>query len=217
MESTADKVVEGIRARETVRRYAVLERAVDKVPPGLTPEQFEKLLSTIASRLPTPKDAEPEEGKVVEGLINGYHEQALLQARAQFWFSVVIASIGFIWILYTGWQIELDQPSSALKTIPGVIMDAVAVLFFRQAAETRQRATDLYDRLRKDKQLATSIDLVETIGDEKVRSAVQAQIALYLAGLDPVAIDLTAFLGGTAKRNQRDRRKKSPEEPADEA
>jgi hypothetical protein len=134
------------------------------------------------------------ETDAVEGLISGYHEQALGQAQAQFWFSVVAATAGFAWILYAAADIRPDNAATVLKTIPGMVMDAVAFLFFRQASETRQRATDLYDRLRKDKQSAASVKLVSSIEDERVRSAVKAQIALHMAGLDPSPINLTNFL-----------------------
>jgi hypothetical protein len=137
---------------------------------------------------------QPRSADAVEALISGYHEQALSQARAQFWFSVVAATAGFIWILYAATDIRPDNIASVLKTTPGVVMDAVAFLFFRQASETRQRATDLYDRLRQDKQAAASVELVSSIEDNRVRSAVKAQIALHMAGLDPNPIDLSNFL-----------------------
>jgi len=130
----------------------------------------------------------------VERLISSYHEQALGQARAQFWFSVAAATIGFVWILWAGSGIDPSHAVSAMRTIPGMILDAVAFLFFRQAAETRQRATDLYDRLRRDKQMSESAALVASIEDGRLRSVVKAQLALHMSGLAPNAIDLGAFL-----------------------
>lgn len=73
-------------------------------------------------------------------------------------------------------------------------MDAVAFLFFRQAKETRQRATELYDKLRLDKKIAESATLVASIEDTRLRSAVKAQLALHMSGLEPNPIDLSAFL-----------------------
>lgn len=136
--------------------------------------------------------------KPVELLVNNYHEQALSQARVQFWFSVVAATLGFIWILYAGTGIQADKPGTVSKTIPGIVMDAVAFLFFKQAAETRQRATELYDRLRKDKQLTESSSIVASIEDTRLRSAVKAQLALHMSGLEPKPIDLGAFLSAPA-------------------
>jgi hypothetical protein len=81
-----------------------------------------------------------------------------------------------------------------MKILPGAVMDAVAFLFFKQATETRQRATELYDRLRTDKRNTESVNLVSSIEDVKVRSAVKAQIALHMSGLNPSPIDLTNFL-----------------------
>ncbi len=129
-----------------------------------------------------------------ENLIAGYHEQALNQAKVQFWFSVFAATVGFAWILYAGTGIDTPSVTTALKTLPGAIVDLVAFLFFRQAAETRQRATDLYDRLRADKQSTEVMELVASIEDVTVKSAVQAQIALHKAGLAPTPIDLMRFL-----------------------
>ena len=70
-------------------------------------------------------------------------------------------------------------------------------MFFKQAAETRQRATDLYDRLRRDKQTSDSINLVASIEDVRVRSAVKAQMALHMTGLEPAPINLTQFLSAS--------------------
>jgi len=132
--------------------------------------------------------ARPPEQTAVASLVTGYHEQALSQARAQFWFSVVAATVGFALIIYKGFQIDTFGDST--KILPGVVVDTVAFLFFRQASETRERATELYDRLRRDKQLSESVSLVSSIEDTKVRSVVKAQIALHMSGLTPNPIEL---------------------------
>jgi hypothetical protein len=147
-----------------------------------------KSLTAAMNEIANEKQSSP----AIEALIHGYHEQALSQSSTQFWFSVAAATIGFAWILATG--ITADSIIAAFKVTPGVILDAVAFLFFRQASETRQRATDLYDRLRRDKQMGDSILLVASIEDTRVRSAVKAQMALHMAGLEPSPINLTQFL-----------------------
>lgn len=138
---------------------------------------------------------------LVEGLVNGYHQQALSQARVQFWFSVVAASVGFLFILYSAMTGVGSSFEVALKTVPGVVIDAVALLFFRQAEQTRERATALYDRLRTDSQMAKATHMVNSIDDMQIRSAVKAQIALHMAGLKPKEIDLPTFLSSHAKPN----------------
>jgi len=90
--------------------------------------------------------------------------------------------------------IDPKQFVTISKTLPGLAVDLVAGLFFRQAEETRQRATALYDRLRADNQRSQAVTLVESIKDERVRSAVKAQLSLHMAGLEPSPIDLSAFL-----------------------
>lgn len=144
----------------------------------------------------------PEARDAIGKLITAYHEQALSQARVQFWFSVIAATIGFVMILYGGFGVVTDSGATVARILAGLTLDAVAALFFKQASETRQRATELYDRLRRDKQLNESVALVASIEDIRVRSAVKAQIALQMSGMQPAAIDLTKFLSGEAGRNE---------------
>jgi hypothetical protein len=192
-----------LHTEQVARKAATVERVIERIPIGLTREQFSELLTSVADRLPTPLPT----GlglSAVESLINNYHEQALSQARAQFWFSVVAATVGFAWILYAGSTVTPENLASLWKTLPGAVMDAVAFLFFRQASETRQRATELYDRLRRDRQMSDSAILVSSIDDVRLRSAVKAQLALHMSGLSPTPIDLGAFLSGDRSSVERD-------------
>lgn len=184
-----DRIARTLHAGHDAEKEAAIEKVVEKISAD-TPRS--EILQLVASLQALTK-SQPE-AAAVEGLISGYHEQALAQAQAQFWFSVAAATTGFAWILYAGTDIKPDNLLSVMKTFPGVVMDAVAFLFFKQASETRQRATDLYDRLRRDRQTANSVALVSSIEDFRVRSAVKAQMALHMAGLQPSPIDLSNFL-----------------------
>ncbi len=138
-----------------------------------------------------------DDTELVQDLVTGYHQQALSQAKVQFWFSVVAATAGFVFIIYSASDVTLDNLASTLKILPGVIIDAVALLFFRQAEQTRERATALYDRLRTDNQMRNAKAIVESIEDVQIKSAVKAQMALHMAGLKPKEIDLPTFLSGS--------------------
>lgn len=183
-----------LEKEEASRKTTVMEKVIEKIPVGLSSEQFTALINEISTRLPTHETQSTVPSMAVENLINTYHEQALSQAKMQFWFSIIAASVGFAWILVAASDIRADNFMTISKTLPGMVIDAVAFLFFRQASETRQRATELYDRLRKDKLMTESVKLVASIEDLKVRSAVKAQIALHMSGLEPNPIDLTRFL-----------------------
>ncbi len=99
-----------------------------------------------------------------------------------------------MYILYASTLIDGESFVSYFKVLPGVIIDAVAALFFRQAEKTRERATELYDRLRKDRQMTRAESVVSSIEDVRIRSAVKAQIALHMSGLVPKEIDIRAFM-----------------------
>ncbi|MEI2581926.1 TRADD-N-associated membrane domain-containing protein [Scytonema sp. PRP1] len=119
-------------------------------------------------------------------LIESYHTQALTQAAAQFWFSVSAATIGFLFIMYIGFFYSLKrQPQlTLLNTLPGIAIEAVAALFFKQAEDTRKRATELYDRLRLDDKQTQAITLIESIENQDLRDFVKAQWALQIVGLE---------------------------------
>ncbi len=185
-----EAIAQVARADEDARRNAILS-VIEQSISSTASKEFPEALDRLRAAIPLVVE---KESPAVENLVSSYHQQALSQANAQFWFSVAAATVGFGWILYAGTGIEAANPVTAVKTLPGVVMDAVAFLFFKQASETRQRATELYDRLRRDRQSDGSVALVATIVDVKIRSAVQAQMALHMAGLQPTPIDLTKFL-----------------------
>ena len=128
-------------------------------------------------------------------LIESYHTQALTQAAAQFWFSVSAATIGFLFIMYIGFFYSLKrQPQlTLLNTLPGIAIEAVAALFFKQAEDTRKRATELYDRLRLDDKQTQAITLIESIENQELRDFVKAQWALQIVGLESHAVDFAPY------------------------
>lgn len=201
----AAEIARTVREEREGRRAAVAEvLAAEAIGTGPTPERFREILETALAAIAQGESI----SRPVEQLVNNYHEQALNQAKVQFWFSIIAATIGFVWILYAGAGIQGTADTGMLvvakvsKTFPGVVMDAVAFLFFRQAAATRERATELYDRLRKDKQLTESAAIVASIEDVRLRSAVKAQLSLHMSGLQPNAIDLSAFLTAPSAGSQ---------------
>jgi C4-type Zn-finger protein len=193
-----EHIAEAVKSEEATKRAMALEAAVRSIAQGQdSNKKIVESLEEISLRLASASDGSKQ--NAVEGLITGYHEQALSQAKAQFWFSVIAATTGFAWIIYSGSKIQIENLATAMGILPGVVMDTVAFLFFKQASATRERATELYDRLRKDKQATEAVTLVAAIEDPKVKSAVQAQLALHMAGLQPAAIDLTRFLEANEK------------------
>ncbi len=165
----------------------------EKMPAGISAEQLEgKIAQAIQDNLAILSKNAQEGLDFVSELVNGYHQQALSQARIQFWFSVVAATVGFAYILVAATRANDGTLAIVLNSLPGVVIDAVAFLFFKQAEQTRERATALYDRLRQDSQVEGAREMVESIDDIQIRSLVKAQIALHMSGLSPKELDLQA-------------------------
>lgn len=197
--AASEAQLESIKAR-------VAESLIEKLPPGASSVEIAKQLSTqfrIGGDVVI-NQVVKESGGLIQDLVSGYHQQALSQAKVQFWFSIFAASIGFAYILFSATGVTINELSSLMRILPGVVIDAVAALFFRQAEQTRQRATELYDRLRKDSQLSMAQKLMETIEDPRIKSATQAQIALHMAGLEPKEIDLTKLIAVNSHTENKD-------------
>lgn len=132
---------------------------------------------------------------LVEGLVENYHKQALRQASIQFWFSALAAIVGLLFIVISlSLSESLTVYEKIIGTLPGVTIDLLAALFFKQAEQTRQRATELYDRLRLDNEREESIKLIETIDEPLLKSIVKAQLALKIGGVDASLSDLSSIL-----------------------
>ena len=167
---------------------------------GLNTEELSsKLLSKleIAGYIFMKKDS-----KLIKNLVNSYHQQfssyhqeALCQARIFFWFSVVAFTIGFCCILYGAYFFSAtDNWPTVVLVLPGFAINAVAVLILKQAEQTRQRSTELYDLLRTDNQVAKAKVLLSSIEDVKIRSIAQVQIALHMSGVSTKNLDVTRLI-----------------------
>jgi Cyanobacterial TRADD-N associated 2-Transmembrane domain len=107
-----------------------------------------------------------------------YHSQAISQANILFWFSLAVATAGFILTSYL--MLSFSQAGNLqllLKSLPGTVIEVFAVISFRQAREARQRATALYDRMRQDKLLADVMLLLDSIDDPKLRNVMKARLS----------------------------------------
>ena len=128
-------------------------------------------------------------------LLKNYHEQALQQSKIQFWFSLIVASIGFIFILVNVIiYFFVSDKIYLLNAIPGVVMDAIAFMFFKQSSDIRNRATEHFDRLRTDNQKQKSLDLVGKITNTKLKDLIYAQIAINTSGVNTTADDFSKIV-----------------------
>jgi hypothetical protein len=162
---------------------------------NIAAHEFSHLIFTfdaIQKEIEKKKNNEITEASI---LIRNYHEQALHQSKIQFWFSVIAASIGFIFILanviiyfFNNEKIYL------LNIIPGIVMDAIAFMFFKQSNEVRHRAVEYFDRLRTDNQKQKSLDLVGKITNTKLKDLIYAQIAINMSGVNTTADDFSKIV-----------------------
>lgn len=125
----------------------------------------------------------------IEELIQDHHKQAIMQSTVQFWFSLFASVVGFIFIItIIVVSKDLQWYEYIAKIFPGIVIEAVSVLFFSQSKETRERASDFLNKLREDRQFTKSIGIVDTITDEKLKSLIKAEIALRLCGVQDIDV-----------------------------
>jgi len=116
-------------------------------------------------------------------LLELYYNQALQQANIQFWFSIIAATLGFVFIFAVIFFGKGETWSeSILKTFPGAIIEVISALFISQSRETRERATNLFGELHYDNKIEKSVEIADTIDDTAVKSDIKAKIALHIIG-----------------------------------
>lgn len=120
-------------------------------------------------------------------LLELYYNQALQQANIQFWFSIVAAVLGFIFIFIIIF-IGNDKAwyEYILRSMPGAIVETVSVLFINQSKETRERATNFFKELNYDKKIERSVEIANTIENSDTKSDIKSKIALHIIGIDDV-------------------------------
>jgi hypothetical protein len=78
---------------------------------------------------------------------------------------------------------NLKSAEGVIGIIAGVILDAVAALFFVQSNRARALMTEYLDRLRTDRRFEEGLAIVPKIEDPKVRAEVQSKLALSLTSV----------------------------------
>jgi len=113
-----------------------------------------------------------------------YYAQVLAQSKTSFWFSLIFASIGFSVIVFAVFSYNnVNVGTSAVQLIAGVVIDAVAALFFVQSKNAQKSMGEFFDKLRKDRQQVESRTLCDSISDKKAQDALRVQLSLYYAGI----------------------------------
>jgi hypothetical protein len=202
-----EDIATALSAEAKERQARASELLAEKLPPVNSTPELLAALEKLTARIALFEENEPSGlAMELEKRADEYQAQALQQASVQFWFSLMAAVVGFSMIVYVvATSVNSTEFQLIVKSLPGIAVEAVAALFFTQARETRQRATELYDRLRSDRttledrlhldtRRAQSLALVETIDDVNVRAAVKAQLALHLVGVESSLADFNPFL-----------------------
>ena len=152
-------------------------------------ETVEKTNSNQQGKFDRAKIVNNKSNEKLDQLIQNHHSQALSQSKIQFWFSLIAAVVGFIFIIIMVCLASTNVwYEYIVRILPGAIIEAVSVLFFSQSRETRERASDFLNRLREDKQYEKGIAIAESISDEKLKSILKAEIALRLCGITDINI-----------------------------
>ncbi|AIQ73904.1 hypothetical protein NST28_11805 [Paenibacillus sp. FSL R10-2791] len=196
------KKLEDEETRKTVKEYLNARYSTNDLSASITvPEKGNVLygppddsqINKVIDQLNSTQTQDDPGWKLVETLVKNYHKQALTQANVQFYFSVAAAVTGLILLSYTLLS-HSPADEKALSSIPVVITEGIAALFFKQAEQTRQRATELYDRLREDNVQNLSIELINSIEDENLRSVVKSQLALKMGNVDSTITELSSLI-----------------------
>lgn len=175
-------------SNEISSKEDAFKQVMTNIPTGLSEEDFFKrlkkeLLEISYLQIKSPVKESNEDSVYL--LLEMHHQQALQQSSVQFWFSILASIIGFITIIFSVFVfLNNNWYDYVLKSIPGIVIEAVSFLFFNQARETRDRAAKFFKELNYEKQIAKSVAIAETIDSEEVKSKVKSLIALSIIGIN---------------------------------
>ncbi|MFL6333494.1 MAG: TRADD-N-associated membrane domain-containing protein [Pyrinomonadaceae bacterium] len=114
-----------------------------------------------------------------------YYAQVLAQSKISFWFSLVFASLGFFVIVSSALMYADSRLGSTVASFTaGVIMDAVAALFFVQSKNAQTSMSQFFDKLRRDRQQAESRKILESVSNDAAKDALRIQLALHYAEVE---------------------------------
>jgi hypothetical protein len=130
-----------------------------------------------------PDRAGVPESAGIAGAVDRFYTQALLHANVWFLASVLAAIVGLAVIVWEVIQAS-GRPDleAGLKATTGLLVEAVAALFYRQANATRKHAGDLLTSTQGDRRAETARQILATIEDDRRREEIAARLVMHLAG-----------------------------------
>lgn len=141
-------------------------------------EQAKALIEMVAS--PTREQIPFETEQLAQ-----YYAQVLAQSKTSFWFSLIFASMGFLVIIIAVFLYSSNNTGATVaQLIAGVIMDAVASLFFVQSKNAQKSMGEFFDKLRRDRMQVESRTLCESLQNPNAKDALRIQLSLYYAGIE---------------------------------
>lgn len=173
--------------KESSNTEETIKNIMETMPVGLTEDEYFKRLRKVLleiSYLQVKNPTNSDKDNALYTLLETHHQQALQQSHIQFWFSLLSSIIGFCFIIVMLLIMKSTQwYEYILRTLPGLIIEVVSVLFFNQARETRDRATKFFRELNYEKQISKSVSIADTIDDDNMKSQVKSKIALHIIGI----------------------------------
>ena len=119
----------------------------------------------------------------IEQLAN-YYSQILSQSKISFWFSLIFASLGFATIVVAAFlYTDANGTATVAQFTAGLIMDAVAGLFFVQSRNAQKSMGEFFDKLRNDRMHAESKLIGQDIDSAHAKDALRLHLSLHYAGV----------------------------------
>ncbi len=140
------------------------------------------------------------EEETTNRILTSYYTQVLRQSAISFTYSLVFAAIGFLVIIFSIFPIEFpwsqqnqvqseitqqasDHTSYLPGLISGIVIEAVSALIFVQTNNARKTMIEFSEKIRLDRRLNESLELIDKIPNEKIQSRVKALLVLNFSGI----------------------------------
>lgn len=113
--------------------------------------------------------------------LSRYYAQVLSQSQISFWFSLIFASLGFAMIAAAVFSANMS--AMIIQSVAGIIMDAVAALFFVQSKRAQLSMAEFFDKLRRDRDALEARKICDAIENRAARDILKIRLSLHAVGI----------------------------------
>lgn len=132
---------------------------------------------------------------VHQTFMESHQKQALTHSKIQFYTGLFMSITGFLLIIYVvAFELSSNSITNVITIAGSIIIEGISILFLKESHKLRESAKEYHDNLSENQKQLQAIKIAESIEDLEIKSAIKAQLALHMIGINSDNVDTTKIL-----------------------